>query len=90
MNQRELIAQFIKDTKMKMNPELFVRSNDEVMEQLKIAIKSCERNGAFFSIRIKGFTVVDDYDEINRILYNYYEQAYRRSEEHTSELQSLT
>ena len=77
MNQRELIAQFIKDTKMKMNPELFVRSNDEVMEQLKIAIKSCERNGAFFSIRIKGFTVVDDYDEINRILYNYYEQAYR-------------
>ena len=77
MNQKELIAQFIKDTKMKMNPDLFVRSNDEIMEQLKIAIKSCERNGAFFSIHINGFTVVDDYDEINRILYNYYEQAYR-------------
>lgn len=77
MNQKELIARFIKDTKMKMNPELFIRSDDDIMEQLKAAIKSCERNGTYFSIHIKGFTVVDNYDEINSILYNYYEQAYR-------------
>lgn len=77
MNQREMISNFIDHSKMKMNPELFERSDDEVMSQLIDAIKSCERTGAYFSIQVKGFTVVDDYDEINRILYEYYERAYR-------------
>ena len=77
MNQREFISKFIDDTKMKMNPELFERSNDKIMQQLMDAIKSCERTGAYFSIKVKGFTVVDDYNEVNKILYNYYEKAYR-------------
>lgn len=77
MNQCEMLSNFIDHCKMKMNPELFVRSDDEVMNQLIDAIKSCERTGAYFSIQVKGFTVVDDYDEINRILYEYYEKAYR-------------
>ena len=77
MDQRELIAKFIDDTKMKMNPDLFVRDNDEVMSQLMDAIKSCQRVGTYFSIQVKGFTVVDDFDEVNRILFEYYERAYR-------------
>lgn len=77
MDQREFISKFIDNTKMKMNPELFTRSNDKIMQQLMDAIKSCERTGTYFSIKVKGFTVVDDYDEINKILYNYYEKAYR-------------
>ena len=74
MDQREFISKFIDNTKMKMNPELFTRSNDKIMQQLMDAIKSCERTGTYFSIKVKGFTVVDDYDEINKILYNYYEK----------------
>lgn len=77
MNQREILSRFIDETKLKMNPELFERSDDEIMNQLMSAIKSCERKGMYFSISIKGFEVVDDYDEINRILYEYYDRAYR-------------
>ena len=77
MDQREIISEFIDKTKMKMNPELFDRSNEEIMQQLMDAIKSCERVGRYFSIKVKGFTVVDEYDEINRILFEYYERAYR-------------
>ncbi len=77
MNQRELISQFNTDTKLKMNPELFERSDEEIMTQLTNAIKSCERTGAYFSIQVKGFDVIDDYDQINKILFDYYERAYR-------------
>ena len=77
MNQRQIISQFIDDSKMKMNPELFDRSNDEVMQQLMDAIKSCERVGNYFSIKVNGFSVIDDYDQVNKILFDYYEKAYR-------------
>lgn len=77
MNQREMISNFVDQTKMKMNPELFDRSNEEVMSHLMDAIKSCQREGAYFSIKVKGFDIIDDFDEVNRILFEYYERAYR-------------
>ena len=77
MNQQELISKFIFDTKMKMNPNLFKRDNDEIINYLMDAIKSCERISTYFSIKVKGFSVIDDFDEVNRILFEYYERAYR-------------
>lgn len=77
MNQQELISKFISDTKMKMNPNLFKRDNDEIINYLMDAIKSCERVSTYFSIKVKGFSVIDDFDEVNRILFEYYERAYR-------------
>lgn len=76
MNQREFISK-ICDTRPRMNPKLFERSDDEVITQLIDAIKSCERTGAHFSIQVKGFDVIEDFDQINKILYDYYERAYR-------------
>ena len=76
MNQRELISK-ICDTRPRMNPHLFERDDDEVIKQLMDAIKSCERTGAHFSIQVKGFEVIDDFDQVNKILYDYYERAYR-------------
>ena len=77
MNQQELISKFIDDNKMKMNPNLFKRDNDEIINYLMDAIKSCERVSTYFSIKVKGFSVIDDFDEVNRILFEYYERAYR-------------
>jgi len=76
-NQREFIAYFNKKNKIKMNPELFRRSDDDIIEELKKVIMSCERCNEFFRIRVNGFTVVDDYTEIQTILYNNYENAIR-------------
>lgn len=78
MTQLELLADFDRDCKEKFNPLLFMRSDDEVMDQLQKVIKSCERkHNNYFSIEVLKFRVVDDYDEINRILYDYYEYITR-------------
>ena len=78
MTQLELLADFDRDCKEKFNPLLFMRSDDEVMDQLQKVIKSCERkHNNYFSIEVLKFRVVDDYDEINHILYDYYEYITR-------------
>lgn len=77
MTQLEWIAKFNEEHKEKFNPELFVRSDDEIMDQLQKVIKSCERNNSYFSIEVKRFRVIDDYKEIKRILFNYYEYLTR-------------
>ena len=77
MNQREFIAYFNKEHKIKMNPELFVRSDEDIIEELKKVILSCERHNKYFAIKVLGFTVVEDYAEITQILYDHFEQATR-------------
>lgn len=72
-NQRQFLADFNKRCKIQMNPILFKRSDDEIIEELKKVILSCERSNKYFTIKVLGFTEVDDYAEINQILYNYYE-----------------
>lgn len=76
-NQREFIAYFNKKHKIKMNPVLFQRSEDDIIEELKKVILSCERCNEFFRIKVNGFSVVEDYSEINKILYDYYEHSVR-------------
>ncbi len=73
LDQRGLLAHIDSTCKVKMNPELFARSDEDIIEALKKVILSCERNSRYFKIQICNFTVVDDYDEVNRILYDYYE-----------------
>lgn len=75
MNQRELVANFIDSRDLKFNPELFTRSDDEIIEELKNTILSCRRKNEYFEIDVLDFKVVDDYDEINRILFEYYDNG---------------
>lgn len=72
-NQREMISRFINESRDKFNPKFFERSEDEIMDQLMKVILSCERESKYFTIKVDSFRVVDDFDEINRTLYNYYE-----------------
>ena len=76
-NQREFLSHFNKTCKVQMNPLLFRRSDDDIIEELKKVLISCERSNKYFSIKVEGFTVVDDYAEINRILFDYYEDLYK-------------
>lgn len=77
MNQKEFIADFSKNNRIQFNPELFKRSEDDIIEELKKVIISCQRNNKYFKIEVKGFTVIDDYAEIQNILFKYYENATR-------------
>ena len=75
MNQREAIAGFIDQNRAKFNPMFFQRDEDEIIRELMNVIKSCERDNKYFTIKVQSYQVIDDYDEINRILYDYYEST---------------
>ena len=73
MTQREVISKFADNNRDRFNPFFFQRNEDEIITELLNVIKSCERENQYFSIKVDSYRVVDDYDEINRILYDYYE-----------------
>ena len=73
MNQREFISKFSDEYRDRFNPAFFERNEDEIITQLLNVIKSCERNNQYFTIKLDSYRVVENYEEINNILYNYYE-----------------
>ena len=75
--QRELVAQYVQDNRDRFNPIFFERDEDEIIKELMNVIYSCERENQNFTIKVHSYRVVDDYDEINYILYNYYENLTR-------------
>ena len=70
ITQNELISQFNKKNIPKFNASLFTRSDEAIIEELQTVILSCQRD-KFFTIKVVGFTVVDNYSEIQNILYEY-------------------
>lgn len=73
MNQREFISKFSDQYRDKFNHVFFERNEDEIVTQLLNVIESCERDNQYFTIKLDSYKVIEDYDEINTILYNYYE-----------------
>ncbi len=73
MNQREAMAKFVDQNRPEFNQTYFTRDEDAIVNELMNVIYSCERDNQYFTIKVHSYRVVDDYDEINRILYNYYE-----------------
>ena len=69
-NQRELIHQFAQDTRPPFKDNLFERNDDDLIQALENVILSCQRD-KYFTIRVEKFTVVKDYEEVQKILYYY-------------------
>ena len=67
MNQREFIRKFNDENRESFNDELFDRSDDEIIEELKKVILSCERH-KYFTLKVQQFTVIDDYATIISML----------------------
>ena len=70
MKQREFIHNFNDKYRPKFNPELFKRSDDELVDAIKAVIYSCERESSF-TIKVTNFQVIDDYDDVNHVLWEY-------------------
>lgn len=69
-NQREFIRHFNDTHREKFNEELFERNDDDIIRELERVIVRCQRNRAF-TIKVLNFDVIDDYNEINRLLREY-------------------
>lgn len=66
-NQQQFIRQFNDVHREKFNDDLFKRDNDEMIEELKKVILSCERS-KYFIIKVNKFTVIDDYATMMKML----------------------
>lgn len=73
ISQREAIANFIKQNRPEFNHLLFDRDEDAIIDELLKVIKACERDNDYFTIKVDSYRIVDNYDEINQILFDYYE-----------------
>ena len=72
MNQREFIHDYNDKFRPKFNPLFFHRSDDDLINALRSVVYSCERNNVF-KIQVVNFEVIDSYDDINHILWEYEE-----------------
>ena len=70
INQREFIRKFNDENREKFNEELFDRNDDDIIREIEKVILSCQRHRAF-RIKVINFSVVDDYNEINRLMREY-------------------
>lgn len=70
MNQSQRIYDYNKMTRPRFNEELFVRHDDDIINALKNIILSIQRDSTF-TIKVLGFEVIDNYDDINHILWQY-------------------
>lgn len=78
MNQRELIYSYNDKYRPKFNTEFFKRSDNDLVNALKHVVYSCERNGAF-TIKIQSFEVIDGYDDVNHVLWEYEESIINKN-----------
>lgn len=67
MNQQQFIRQFNDANRASFNDALFERNDDEIIEELKKVILSCERH-KYFTLKVQKFTVIEDYPTIIRML----------------------
>lgn len=73
MDQKEFIYHYNDKFRPKFNDKLFKRTDDELIDAIRNVIYSCERNSAF-TIKVLSFTVIDNYDDINYIMWEYEDQ----------------
>lgn len=66
-NQYEFIRTFNDTHRTPFNDKLFERSDDEIIEELKKVILSCERS-RYFILKVQKFTVIEDYQTIMEML----------------------
>lgn len=70
MTQRRLIHQYNYENRPRFNDELFNRSDDDIVRALKYVVYSCERDSSF-TIKVLDFQVIENYDDVNHILFEY-------------------
>jgi len=74
MKQRELIHMYNDQFRPKFNDELFNRHDEDLIDALRKVIYSCERDSTF-TIKVENFEVIDDYDDVNHVLWEYEESV---------------
>ena len=84
MNQSEYIYKYNDKYRPKFNHKLFDRSDNDLIEAIKSIVYSCERDKTF-KIKVIGFEVIDGYDDVNHMLWEYHEYVINKSKAKAAE-----
>lgn len=68
---RKFMHDFNDNHREHFNDYWFQRNDDDLIEGMKQVILSCERD-KYFVLKVIGFDVIKDYEEIQQLLFNYY------------------
>ncbi|MBQ8131002.1 MAG: hypothetical protein IJ193_00760 [Bacilli bacterium] len=85
INQRQFIHDFVDKYSNDFNTNLFKRSDEAIIDQLKQIILSLQttysedKNSSFFTIKVVGFDVIDKYSEIAETMRNWYNASIKTS-----------
>lgn len=66
--QAELIADYNRRNREEFNEYLFTREDQDIMDELKKVLLSCQRDN-YFTLTVESFEEVDNYRDIRKILY---------------------
>lgn len=77
-NQHQFIRQFNDKHREHFNEELFERNDDDIIREIEKVILSCQRSRTF-RIKVINFSVVDDFNEINKLMREYEKNNLNRS-----------
>ena len=69
MTQAQFIAEYNDKNREQFNEELFNRDDQDIIEELKKVLLSCQRDN-YFTLRVESFEEVNSYREIKKILYD--------------------
>lgn len=72
--QLEFIKKFNEERRENFNAELFERDDNEIIEEVKKSILSCQRDN-LFTLKVDSFTVIEDYATIMKLLEEYDERV---------------
>lgn len=78
INQAFLIKKFNDENRENFNEMLFTRDENEIIEEVKKVILSCQKDGDYV-IKVKSFEVIEDYNEIMQHMENYYNDLYNKN-----------
>lgn len=85
----QFLYKFNDQHREKFNDFWFTRNDDDIVEGMKQVILSCERD-KYFIIKVIGFEVIKDYEEIQKILYNYYSMKTKNGKKVSNEYDYIT
>jgi hypothetical protein len=70
MTQASFIKKYNEENRTPFNPDLFMRSEDDIITELEKVILSCQRD-KFFIIQVEGFEVIKSYAEVSEIMRQF-------------------
>lgn len=84
MHIKEILYNISKKRKLQFNDQLFERDHNDIINELKRIILSCERY-AGYKIHVRGFQVIEDYEMIKNLQAAHYDSINRTKKKYIKE-----